>query len=105
MKQIVAIYLSCIVLALAIAGCASHVAPKQTAVTDFSKLQNADTDILGDAALKQPGGPSYEFFRDQMPPLRYVDAIFHQYPITLSASGSTVKGRLLSNGSSVNALS
>lgn len=105
MKKIAAIYLSCIVLALAIGGCATKPEQKQSPKIDFSKLQNADTDVLGEAALKQPGGPSYEFFRDQMPPLRYVDANFHHYPVTLSAPASTVKGRFLSNGSSVNTLS
>src|SRR5439155_9690074 len=61
------------------------------------------TDLWGEAALKQPGGASYEFFEKLLPPLRYVDADFVHYPINLSAPGATVKGRLVSNGSAINA--
>src|SRR5439155_11665344 len=61
------------------------------------------TDLWGEAALKQPGGPSYEFFEKLLPPLRYVDADFRHYPINLSAPAATVKGRLVSNGSAINA--
>src|SRR4051812_16028317 len=68
------------------------------------RVQNSDTDLLGEAALKQPGGASYEYFRDLMPPLRYVDANFLHYPITLSAPGSTTKAKFVSNGSEVNPL-
>lgn len=63
----------------------------------------AQTDILGEAAMRQPNGASYEFFRDLLPPLRYCDPDFRHYPIALSAPEAQVKGRLLSNGSSVNA--
>src|SRR4051795_6837591 len=69
------------------------------------EVLNSNTDLWGEAALKQPGGPTYEFFEKLLPPLRYVDANFHHYPIVLSAPSSTIKGRLISNGSSVNALS
>ncbi len=61
-------------------------------------------DLWGEAALQQPGGPSYAFFARLLPPLRYVDARFHDYPIALSAPGAAVKGRLVSNGSQINAL-
>src|SRR4051812_16257448 len=64
----------------------------------------AKADLWGDAALRQPGGPSYEFFRDLLPPLRYVDAPFRHYPIVLSAPGAAGKARLLSNGSALNPL-
>ena len=60
-------------------------------------------DLWGEAALKQPGGPSYQFFEKLLPPLRYVDADFVHYPINLSAPGAMVKGRLVSNGSAINA--
>ena len=62
-----------------------------TAVAPAARGQSAEeiltakTDILGEAALKQPGGPTYEYFEKLLPPLRYVDANFKQYPITLSA--------------------
>jgi hypothetical protein len=68
------------------------------------QIQNSLNDIVGEAALKQPGGPTYDFLCRAMPPLRYVDANFLQYPITLSAPGSLVKARFVSNGSAVNAL-
>src|SRR5688572_9612241 len=61
-------------------------------------------DLWGEAALRQPGGPSYAFFRDLLPPLRYVDAAFRHYPIVLSAPGAEGKARLVSNGSALNAL-
>ncbi|HEX4588612.1 MAG TPA: hypothetical protein VH120_01705, partial [Gemmataceae bacterium] len=61
-------------------------------------------DLWGEAALRQPGGPSYEFFAKLVPPLRYVDAEFLHYPIVLSAPCATVKARLVSNGSVINAL-
>src|SRR5438067_10013114 len=64
----------------------------------------AKADLWGEAALRQPGGPTYEFFKDLLPPLRYVDADFHHYPIVLSAPGSPAKTRLVSNGSAFNAL-
>ncbi len=62
------------------------------------------TDVWGEMAMRRPDGPSYEFFRDLLPPLRYVDASFRHYPIVLSAPNATVKARLISNGSAVNAL-
>src|SRR4051794_32836075 len=59
-------------------------------------------DLWGEAAIKQPGGPTYEFFRDLLPPLRYVDARFRCYPIVLSAPSNPTKARLVSDGSSIN---
>src|SRR5947209_19514221 len=35
----------------------------------------AKVDLWGEAALRQPGGPTYEFFAGLLPPLRYVDEI------------------------------
>jgi len=63
----------------------------------------ARTDVWGDAAMRQPNGASYEFFKDLMPPLRWVNAEFHHYPIVLSAPRAKQKVRLVSNGSSINA--
>ena len=53
--------------------------------------------------MRQTNGASYEFFAPLLPPLRYVNAAFHHYPIVLSASGSLQKARLVSNGSAINA--
>jgi hypothetical protein len=61
-------------------------------------------DLWGNIALRQPGGPTYEFFANIIPPMRYVDADFLHYPIVMSAPNALVKGRLVSNGSAINAL-
>ncbi|HEX2477067.1 MAG TPA: hypothetical protein VHK01_20095, partial [Lacipirellulaceae bacterium] len=61
------------------------------------------TDVRGDAARTQPDGASYEFFKDLLPPLRWVNTEFRHYPIVLSAPRSPQKVRLVSNGSAVNA--
>jgi hypothetical protein len=61
-------------------------------------------DVWAEAALKQPEGPTYEFFAKLCPPLRYVDAYFKHYPVLLSAPGSETKSRFVSNGSGINLL-
>src|SRR6266566_175725 len=68
------------------------------------QIIESKSDILGEAALQQPGGPSYEFFEKVLPPLRYVDARYKHYPIVLAAPRSLVKGKILSNGGIVNPL-
>src|SRR5438874_543509 len=68
------------------------------------QIIESKTDILGEAALHAPGGPSYEFFEKVLPPLRYVDALYKHYPIVLAAPRSLVKGKLLSNGGIINPL-
>ena len=97
----------CWVVAL-VAACASRRPvsnlPPSYPAGDFQRITNSDKDLPGETALKLPGGPTYAYFRDLMPPLRYVDANFLCYPITLSAPGNTTKARLVSNGSAVNAL-
>jgi hypothetical protein len=65
-------------------------------------MADAREDVWGEAAIRQPGGPSYEFFRDLLPPLRYVNTSFRHYPIVLSAPLAPVKARWVSNGSGVN---
>jgi hypothetical protein len=59
-------------------------------------------DVWAEAAIRQPGGPSYEFFRDLFPPVKYVNTRFRVYPIELSAPGAKVKARYVSNGSAIN---
>src|SRR5262245_25680563 len=66
-------------------------------------MMAARTDVWAEAALRQPGGPSYEFFQDLLPPLRYVNTAFRHYPIVLCAPAAPVKARWVSNGSAVNA--
>lgn len=62
----------------------------------------ARTNLWGELAMRQPNGPSYEFFAPILPPLRYVNADFRYYPIVLGAPGANVKARLISNGSGLN---
>src|SRR4030095_10292384 len=73
------------------------------AVASPEEVYLSPRDLWGEAAMKQPGGPSYEFFRDLLPPPRYVDGRFRCYPIVLSAPSNPTKARLVSDGSSVNA--
>src|SRR5262249_41574387 len=60
-------------------------------------------DVWGEAALRQPDGPSYEFFKDLLPPLRYVNTAFRHYPIVLRALWAAVRAGWVRNGSAVNA--
>ncbi|MBA3709904.1 MAG: hypothetical protein H0W83_13905, partial [Planctomycetes bacterium] len=64
----------------------------------------AKTDVWGDAAIRQPDGPSYRFFAGLLPPLRYVNAAFRCYPIVLSAPRSPAKARLVGDGSGINSV-
>ena len=70
----------------------------------MQEMIEARTDVWGDAAMRQPDGASYEFFKDLLPPLRWVNTEFRHYPIVLSAPRAAQKARLVSNGSAVNAL-
>jgi hypothetical protein len=63
----------------------------------------ANRDLFAEAALLQPNGPSYEFFKPLIPALHYVNADFRHYPIVLSAPMAQRKARLVSNGSAINA--
>jgi hypothetical protein len=80
--------------------------PPATARTNSTPSLNdalwSKEDMWGLAAMRQTNGPTYEFFRDLLPPLRYVNATFKYYPIILSAPGSSQKARLVSNGSAIN---
>ena len=74
----------------------------QSQLASHDEALSARADLWGEAALRQPNGPSYEFLAPLLPPLRYVNADFHHYPIVLSAPGAPVKARLVSNGSGLN---
>jgi SAM-dependent methyltransferase len=76
---------------------------KERGLPSLEEALAANRDLWGDAAMKLTNGPTYEFFRDLIPPLRYCNAIFKHYPIVLSAPGATNKARFVSNGSAVNA--
>ena len=90
-----------VVLLLLLAGCHPPSLPSSRKFTP-QQLIESKVDILGEAALKQPDGPTYEFFRDVLPPLRYCDADYRHYPIVLSAPGAEVKAKLTSNGCGIN---
>src|SRR5262245_53460500 len=77
---------------------------KAPALPSAREMAEAREDVWGGAAIRQPGGPSFEFYKDLLPPLRYVNTAFRHYPIVLSAPGAAVKARWVSNGSALNAL-
>src|SRR5947209_12627298 len=87
----------CIVLSL---GCKSAPPSQITPQQAIASKQ----DLYAQAALRRPEGPTYDYSAHLLPPLRYVDADFRCYPIVLSAPNSPVKGRLVSDGSAINAL-
>lgn len=72
-------------------------------IPTVQEMIDARTDVWGDAAMRQPNGASYEFFKELLPPVRWVNTEFRHYPIVLSAPRSAQKSRLISNGSAVNA--
>ncbi|HXU76684.1 MAG TPA: hypothetical protein VN794_08945, partial [Methylomirabilota bacterium] len=68
----------------------------------FEQAMGSKLDLWGEEAMRQPNGASYEFFEKLLPPPRYVNADFRFYPILLSGPRTTVKARLISNGSGIN---
>jgi hypothetical protein len=78
-------------------------APPERALPSVQEMIDARTDVWGAAAQAQPDGAGYEFFKDLLPPLRWVNTDFRHYPIVLSAPRAPHKARLVSNGSAVNA--
>jgi hypothetical protein len=68
----------------------------------LAEVLRSPLDLWGEAALRQPGGPSYAYFERLLPPPRYVHADFRYYPIVLSPPGAAFKARLISSGSGVN---
>src|SRR6185436_13430585 len=76
--------------------------PQTAVLSSLAEAMASPRDVYGEAAMRQPNGPSYEFFAPLLPPPRYVNADFLYYPIVLSAPNAKVKARLISNGSGVN---
>src|SRR5687768_5239106 len=76
--------------------------PRSLRAPSMEEVLNSGPDLWGEASLKQPGGPSYEYFENLLPPMRYCDAPFRHYPITLGSPNSPIKARLVSNGSAIN---
>ncbi len=74
-------------------------------VTPFPTLEEvmaSRSDLWGQLALENTNGLTYEFFASLLPPPRYVNADFREYPMALSAPRAPVKARLISNGSGIN---
>ncbi|MBI4578334.1 MAG: hypothetical protein HY718_01435, partial [Planctomycetes bacterium] len=72
------------------------------ALPTVQEMAAAETDVWGEAAMRQPDGASYDFFAGLLPPLRWVNTEFRHYPIMLSAPLAAQKVRLISNGSAIN---
>ncbi|MEY2429026.1 MAG: hypothetical protein QOJ40_1911, partial [Verrucomicrobiota bacterium] len=87
---------------LALALTLHFTARAETKAPPLEQALKSGVDLWGETAMRQPNGPSYEFFEKLLPPPRYVNADFHFYPIVLSAPNAKVKARLISNGSGVN---
>jgi hypothetical protein len=75
----------------------------RSAIASPQEMAAALHDLWGEAALRRLDGPNYEFFKDLLPPLRYVNTEFRHYPIVLGAPGGKVKARYVGNGAAVNA--
>jgi hypothetical protein len=88
-------HFSVLILASALSG-------SSAALPSLDEAMSSRTDLWGELAMRQTNGPSYEFFAPILPPLRYVNADFHYYPIVLSAPNAKVKARLIANGSGLN---
>jgi hypothetical protein len=101
-RLVILVILGCCILPLLGGFNAAARAAEGNALPSPNEVYSSPRDLWGEAAIKQPGGPTYEFFRDLLPPLRYVDARFRCYPIVLSAPSNPTKARLVSDGSSVN---
>ena len=72
------------------------------AAASLGEAVAAKEDLWAEAALGQPDGPSFEFFKSLLPPLHYVNTDFRHYPIVLSAPNAPKKSRLVANGSGIN---
>lgn len=97
-------YRSKIILLLLIFSLFNRSWAQNNPVSTLEQVLASKQDLWGIEAMRQPNGPSYEFFAGLLPPLRYVNAKFRHYPIVLCAPGSPKKARLVSNGSAINAL-
>ncbi len=88
---------------VALAGDDTSQNPASRELPNAWTMAAAREDVWGEASLLAPGGPSYEFFRDLLPPLRYANTEFRHYPIMLSAPAAATKVRWISSGSAINA--
>ncbi len=56
-------------------------------------------DLWGQAALREPLGPTFESFAELLPPLRFVNTDFHEVPIVLADPDGGPKVRVAGDGS------
>lgn len=68
----------------------------------LNQIIDSNRDIITDYAIARPDGPTYESILPLMTPVRWSTAEFRHFPVLLSAPSSTVKGRMVSNGSALN---
>ena len=74
-------------------------APEEVATLD--EVLAANRDLWGDAALKLEDGPTFEFFAELLPPLRYVNAAFREVPVLLADPRGGPKFRVARDGSAI----
>ena len=91
-----------LVVVVAAFGVAAAAEPAAPELVPPREMAASKVDVWGEAAIGHPDGPSYELFKDLLPPLRYVNTAFRHYPLVLSAPQAAVKARWISNGSGIN---
>src|SRR6188768_4140319 len=89
-------------IALTAAAAAQDISQPVATFVSPQTMAASRTDVWAEAAIRSPGGPSYEKFADLLPPLRYANTAFRNYPLVLCAPAAQVKARWISNGSGVN---
>ena len=57
--------------------------PSPKRMPSLAEVVAASRDVWGELAMREPNGPSYEFFEPLLPPPRYVHADFRYYPLVL----------------------
>ena len=63
---------------------------KRTDMPTLDEVISSGRDLWGEAAIAATDGPGYDHFSSLIPPLRYVNADFHYYPIVLRDRKSVV---------------
>ena len=91
---------------LGAARCGSPSAPPNpsapsSAWASRDEVLAAASDLWGEAALREPLGPSYEQFAALLPPLRFVNAAFAEVPLVLSDPRGGPKVRVAGDGSGI----
>src|SRR5437867_8760460 len=69
-------WLLCIAALFVTGSARSADPPTQGKIPALTEIVAAGNDVWGEMAMRQPNGPSYEFFEPLLPPPRYVHADF-----------------------------